>query len=101
MGRRSKYPEEVRRNAAKLALDGGRSVREVARELGVNHETLRNWVEALRCDRRDGPAAVGCAPAVAAPNHRPAGLGPRHGVLCSGAGWRWSPAHLATPLGTR
>jgi transposase len=55
MGRRSKYPEEFRRNAAKLALDGGRSVPEVARELGVN----RNWVEALRRERRDGPAAVG------------------------------------------
>ncbi|MEV1296173.1 transposase, partial [Pseudonocardia sp. NPDC049635] len=48
MGRRSRYPEEFRRNAAELALDGGRSVRDVARELGVNHETLRNWVEALR-----------------------------------------------------
>jgi transposase len=59
MGRRSKYPEEFRRNAAKLALEGGRSVREVARELGVNHETLRNWVEQLRRERRDGPAAVG------------------------------------------
>ncbi|MBW0107275.1 transposase [Pseudonocardia sp. KRD-182] len=51
--------EEFRRNAAKLALDGGRSIREVARELGINHETLRNWVEALRRERRDGPAAVG------------------------------------------
>ena len=59
MGRRSRYPEEFRRDAAKLALDGGRSVREVARELGINHETLRNWVEALRRERRDGPAAVG------------------------------------------
>jgi transposase-like protein len=56
MGRRSKYPEEFRRNAAKLALDGGRSVRDVARELGVNHETLRNWVEQRRKERRDGPA---------------------------------------------
>jgi transposase len=58
MVRRSKYPEEFRRNAAKLALDGGRSIRAVARELGVNHVTLRNWVEQLRRERRDGPAAV-------------------------------------------
>lgn len=41
MGRQSKYSEEFRRNAAKLALDGSRSIRDVARELGVNHETLR------------------------------------------------------------
>ena len=38
---------------------GGRSIRDVARELGVNHETLRNRVEQLRRERRDGPAAVG------------------------------------------
>ena len=55
MGRRSKYPEESRRNAAKLALD---SIRDVARELGINHETVHNWVEQLRRERRDGPAAV-------------------------------------------
>jgi transposase len=54
MGRRSKYPEEFRRNAAKLALDRGRSIQDVARELGVNHETLRNWVERLRREHRDG-----------------------------------------------
>jgi transposase len=30
----------------------------VARELGINHEPLRNWVEQLRRERRDGPAAV-------------------------------------------
>ena len=36
MGRRSKVSEKFRRNAAQLALDGGRSVREVARELGVD-----------------------------------------------------------------
>jgi transposase-like protein len=29
MGRRSKYPEEFRRNAAKLALDGGQPIRKV------------------------------------------------------------------------
>ncbi|TKJ23128.1 transposase [Blastococcus sp. CCUG 61487] len=51
MGRVSKYPEEFRRQAAALVLDGGRGVREVARELDVNHETLRNWVAAMRAQR--------------------------------------------------
>lgn len=60
MGRRSKYPEEFRRNAAELlVLDGGRSVRDVARELGVNYETLRDWGEALRRERCEGTAAPG------------------------------------------
>ncbi|WP_106279710.1 transposase [Geodermatophilus tzadiensis] len=37
----SKYSEESRRQAAMLVA-GGRGVRDVARELDVNHETLRN-----------------------------------------------------------
>ena len=56
MGRRSKYPEEFRQRAAQLVLDSRHSVREVAGELGVNHETLRNWVAAERRQRADGPA---------------------------------------------
>jgi transposase len=34
-----------------LVVDGGRGVRDVARELDVNHETLRNWVGALKRER--------------------------------------------------
>jgi transposase len=30
----------------------------VARELGVNHEILRSWVEQLRKERREGSPAV-------------------------------------------
>jgi transposase len=51
LGRQSKYPEEFRRQAASLVVDGGRGVRDVARELDKNHETLRNWVGALRRER--------------------------------------------------
>ena len=60
MGRVSKYPEEFRRQAAALVVDGGRGVRDVARELDVNHETLRNWVGALRRERTTpgGPASA-------------------------------------------
>ena len=48
MGRQSKYPEEFRRKAAALVLDSGRSTRDVGRELGVNHETLRSWVNTAK-----------------------------------------------------
>jgi hypothetical protein len=44
-----------------LALVSGRSVRDVRREFGVNQETLRNWVEVPRQERRDGPDARSAA----------------------------------------
>lgn len=54
MARQSKYPEEFRRQAAALVLDSSRTIRDVGRELGVNHEMLRNWVERLRQERAGG-----------------------------------------------
>jgi len=41
---KSKYPEQFRKDAVALATSSDRPLRQVARELGVNHETLRNWV---------------------------------------------------------
>jgi transposase len=46
--RPSKYPEQFRRDAVELVRSSGRTLREVGRELGVNHETLRNWVAAAK-----------------------------------------------------
>lgn len=54
MARPSKYPEEFREQAAALVLDSGRTIRDVGRELGVNHETLRNWVQKARAEREAG-----------------------------------------------
>ena len=44
MGRPSRYPEEFRREAVALALSSDDSRASVARRLGVNETTLRNWV---------------------------------------------------------
>ena len=44
------YPSEFRREAVSLVKASGRSVREVARELGVSYESLRLWI---RQDERD------------------------------------------------
>lgn len=70
MARPSKYPGEFRQQAAALVLDIGRTIRDVGRELGVNHETLRNWVQKARAEgatltralssRMRGPSWCGC-----------------------------------------
>ena len=46
MPRRSKYPERFREDAVELVRSSGRSLRDGGHQLGVNHETLRNWVNA-------------------------------------------------------
>jgi transposase len=51
MARPSEYPAEFRKQAAALVLDSGGSIRDVARELDVNHETLFNWVDKARKER--------------------------------------------------
>ena len=48
MPRPSKYSEDFRRDAVDLVRSSGRTLRDVGRELGVNHETLRGWVSAAK-----------------------------------------------------
>lgn len=58
MPRPSKYPEEFRRDAVALVkASPERTVAEIARELGVNHETLRQWVKAA--DKQQAQEAAG------------------------------------------
>jgi len=59
MGRPSKYSPEFRDDAVKLVLDSTsrRQVANVARELGLVPETLRNWVVAA--EKRRASAAAG------------------------------------------
>jgi transposase len=61
MGRRSKYPPELRERAVRLARGSDRPISAVARDLGVHHETLRVWVRQDEADdgtRSDRLAAV-------------------------------------------
>ena len=44
LARPSKYPEEFRREAVRLALSTDESRASVARRLGVNETSLRTWV---------------------------------------------------------
>ena len=43
MGRPSRYPEEFRREAVQLLRVSGKSLAEVARDLGVSANSLRAW----------------------------------------------------------
>ncbi|WP_432830774.1 transposase [Dactylosporangium sp. CA-092794] len=60
MPRPSKYPEEFRRDAVELVRSSpGRTIREIGRELGVNHETLRNWVNVAKQAEQAGAGSGG------------------------------------------
>ena len=51
------YPEEFRREAIKLLRRGDRTIPELARDLGVSPQSLRNWSEQFDVDegrRSDG-----------------------------------------------
>ena len=54
---RPPYPPEFRAEAVRLIRTGGKLVREVAEDLGVSEQTLRNWVRQGELDdglRDDG-----------------------------------------------
>lgn len=56
MARPTKYSPELRERAVRLARQSDRSISAVARDLGINPETLRIWVRRDEADdgtRRD------------------------------------------------
>ena len=50
MGRPAKYPPEFRERAIRMAYESQRSIAAVAADLGINHETLRQWVRQDEAD---------------------------------------------------
>ncbi|NAZ88347.1 transposase [Kineococcus indalonis] len=60
-----KYPDELRERAIRLALEARRdpatrtgAVKRVAGQLGINAETLRNWVAQAEIDSGDRPGTT-------------------------------------------
>ena len=53
---RPPYPEQFRREAVELVKKSGQSAREIAKDLGVTEQSLRNWVKQYEVDvgKREG-----------------------------------------------
>lgn len=53
---RPPYPPEFRAEAIRLVKNSGDSIRQVAKDLGVSDQTLRNWVNQADVDagKREG-----------------------------------------------
>ncbi len=56
--KRQAFSVEFKSEAAKTVIDQSRPVANVARELGVNEQTLRNWVNAYRLAHADEEPAL-------------------------------------------
>ena len=65
----NKYPPEFRRDVVELVRSSGKTIAQVAKELGLNRETVRCWSAATRptvasgltCSaRRSGKSWPGC-----------------------------------------
>jgi transposase len=54
----ARYSEEFKRDAVELVRSSGRTVGSVAKELGVNAESLRQWVRRAQADAGAGGDAV-------------------------------------------
>ncbi|WP_030926677.1 transposase [Streptosporangium amethystogenes] len=58
MARPSKFGDEFKRDAVRLVRATGRTCADVARELGMNRETLRTWVRAAEAEDSESGAGL-------------------------------------------
>jgi transposase len=69
---RPPYPPEFKAEAIRLVKTSGDPLRQIAKDLGVSHQTLRNWVKQDDVDagRRSGLTSDERAPARARKENR-------------------------------
>jgi transposase len=53
-GATSHYPPEFKPEAVRLVRSSDRSIPQIAKELGVSDNSLRNWVKQAEIDRGEG-----------------------------------------------
>ncbi|GGL11351.1 transposase [Curtobacterium luteum] len=65
MGAPRKYPDELPERAVRLAVEArrdpntrGGALRRIGEQLGINSETLRNWVQQAEVDADDRPGVT-------------------------------------------
>ena len=53
--KRRSFSRDFKTEAARLVIDGGRSIPDVAKELDLTQSALRSWVNQARTDAGSGP----------------------------------------------
>jgi len=56
MSTKRRYPPEFRAEAVRLVQESGKSINKIADDLGIAHQTLRNWIRQAEIDggQREG-----------------------------------------------
>jgi len=56
MSTKRRYPPEFRSEAVRLVQESGKSINKIADDLGIAHQTLRNWIRQAEIDagQREG-----------------------------------------------
>ena len=54
-GRRKRFDKEFKISAVKMLLEGNQSMASLAKDLGINANTLQNWKQQYLKDRSDTP----------------------------------------------
>ncbi len=55
---RRSFTDEFKADAVRLVLEEGKSIAEVARDLGLTHSALSLWVRQARADRSGGKTGI-------------------------------------------